>query len=118
MLKGRPFLTLSEALLAGPPGVLGCVDMHLQHVHALIPLFFWPVHANVTVYGNLSGTATATSSGIAANYTAYNPTALKAPPIPDPRPASSFNIQLKNGGMQGLSIPLPDGFFGFSRCQF
>ena len=93
--------------------------MHLQHVHALIPLFFWPVHANVIVYGTLrtfglSGTVTATSSSVAANYTAYNPTALKAPPIPDPKPASSFYIQLKNGGMQGLSIALPNGFFGFS----
>jgi hypothetical protein len=96
--------------------------MHLQLVHALIPLIFRPVHANVTVYGTLgtyglSGTTTATPSSAAANYTgaaAYNPTALKAPPIPGPKPATSFNIQLKHGGMQGLSIALPSGFFGFS----
>jgi len=97
--------------------------MHLQLVHALIPLIFWPVQANVTVYGTLgtygssgtkTATATMTSPSAPANYTVYNPVALKAPPIPTPKPATSFGIQLNNGGMQGLSIPLPSGFLGFS----
>ncbi|KIM82064.1 glycoside hydrolase family 79 protein [Piloderma croceum F 1598] len=98
--------------------------MHLQLVRSLIPFFFGAVQANVTVYGtgtqnpfSLSGSATATASGAAANYTgaaAYNPTVLNPPPVPDPKPPTSFDIQLQNGGMQGLSITLPDGFFGFS----
>jgi hypothetical protein len=104
--------------------VPGVIEMHLQLVHSLIPLFFSAVQANVTVYGTgtqnpfaLSGSATATASGAAANYTgaaAYNPTVLKPPPVPDPKPPTSFDIRLQNGGMQGLSITLPNGFFGFS----
>jgi hypothetical protein len=99
--------------------------MHLQLIRSLLFLFFGAVQATVTVYGpygttqnpfGLSGTATATASGAAANYTgaaAYNPTVLKAPPVPDPKPAN-FDLHLQNGGMQGLSIALPNGFFGFS----
>jgi hypothetical protein len=95
--------------------------MHLQLIRSLLPLFFGAVQATVTVYGpygtfGLSDTATATVSGAAANYTgaaAYNPTVLNAPPVPDPKPAN-FDLHLQNGGMQGLSIALPNGFFGFS----
>jgi len=89
-----------------------------------MPLFFGVVQANVTVYGTgtqnpflLSGSATATASGAAASYTgaaAYNPTVLNAPPVPNPKPPTSFDIHLQNGGMQNLSITIPNGFFGFS----
>lgn len=62
-------------------------------------------------------TSTSTASGAAANYTgaaAYNPTVLQPPAVPSPKPATAFNIQLQSGGMQGLSIPIPGSFFGFS----
>lgn len=95
--------------------------MRLQLVHSLIPLCFGLANASVTVYNQrplgVSTTATATTANAAASYTgaaAYNPTILNAPPIPDPKPSTSFNIQLPAGGMPGMSIPIPGAFFGFS----
>ena len=96
--------------------------MRFQLVHSLIPLCFGIAQADVTVYGTgtqrpFGTTASASATGAAANYTgaaAYNPTVLKAPPVPNPKPATNFNIQLQPGGMPGLSITLPGSFFGFS----
>lgn len=85
-------------------------------------------HAAVTVYnptgqGPMNGgtetasSGTATATAAAANYTgsaAYDPTVLKPPPFPDPLPNMTFPIQLYSSGMQGLSIPIPGSFYGFS----
>ena len=96
--------------------------MHLQRVLSLcsLSLYTFSSLAAVTVYGTgtqapmgLSSTTTAAS----ANYTgsaAYNPTVLKAPAVPNPKPPNAFNIQLTNGGETGMSIPIPSSFFGFS----
>jgi hypothetical protein len=71
--------------------------------------------AAVTVYNQTPlGLATATAN--AASYTgaaAYNPTVLDPPPVPAP-PATTFTVQLQNGGVPGLSIPQHGSFFGFS----
>jgi hypothetical protein len=93
--------------------------MRLQFIHSLLPLFFSVAQASVTVhYVPTQATFnTATSSAAAAGYTgaaAYNPTVLQPPPVPNPKPATNFNIQLQPGGMPGLSITLPSSFFGFS----
>jgi len=78
------------------------------------------VEANVTVYypknqGPLQ--LTTTGSADASSYTgaaAYNPTVLNAPPVPVPPIPVNFGIQLQNGGVSGLSIPLNGSFLGFS----
>lgn len=98
--------------------------MHLQPVLSLLPLSLYtlPALAAVTVYGTgtqapLGISSTATATGAAANYTgsaAYNPTVLNAPAVPDPKPPNAFDIKLANGGMAGMSIPIPSSFFGFS----
>lgn len=80
--------------------------------------------AQVTVYYqqgqtpiNVGGTATATATGSAANYTgaaAYNPTVLNAPPVPSPF-NPQFALQLQTGGTPaGASIPQEGSFLGFS----
>jgi hypothetical protein len=78
--------------------------------------------AAVTVYSQQplgQATATATVSGVAANYTgsaAYDPTVLNPPPLPDPKPAGQFGLQLQASAdaMPGLSIPQKGTFMGFS----
>lgn len=84
---------------------------------SFVLLCFGVVQASVTVYSTGSQAIFSTMTAAAANYTgaaAYNPTVLQAPPVPNPAPQTNFNIQLQPGGMQGLSIPLPGSFFGFS----
>lgn len=91
---------------------------------SLFTLSFYSLHslAAVTVYGTgtqapLGISSTASATAASANYTgsaAYNPTVLKAPDVPNPKPPNAFDIQLATGGMPGMSIPIPSSFFGFS----
>ncbi|KAJ3981054.1 glycoside hydrolase family 79 protein [Lentinula detonsa] len=90
---------------------------------SLFPIIFLlPVYAQVTVYG-ITGQQfigqTATNTAAAANYTgsaAYDPTVLTAPGIPigDQYPSLQFDIQLQNGGTNGLSLTQQGSFLGFS----
>ncbi|KAJ3782529.1 glycoside hydrolase family 79 protein [Lentinula aff. detonsa] len=90
---------------------------------SLLPIILLlPVYAQVTVYG-ITGQQfigqTATNTAAAANYTgsaAYDPTVLIAPGIPigDQYPSLQFDIQLQNGGTNGLSITQQGSFLGFS----
>jgi hypothetical protein len=100
-------------------------QMRFQPLHSLLSLCLAlsAVNASVTVYNTGiqaplgMPTNTPTATGAAAGYTgaaAYNPTVLQPPAVPNPKPATAFDIQLQNGGMQGLSIPIPGSFFGFS----
>ncbi|EGN92294.1 glycoside hydrolase family 79 protein [Serpula lacrymans var. lacrymans S7.3] len=82
--------------------------------------FLSVAQASVTVYSQVRlGSPTGTASGSAASYTgaaAYDPTILNPPPIPSPAPATQFTLQLASSAqnVQGLSIPQPGAFFGFS----
>ncbi|CUA72793.1 hypothetical protein RSOLAG22IIIB_10292 [Rhizoctonia solani] len=75
--------------------------------------------AAVTVYrpGNLGGAqATAATSADAASYTgsaAYDPTVL-TPPAPPQQLNRDFVILLGQGDPQGISIPIPGSYLGFS----
>lgn len=84
-------------------------------------------HAAVTLYnptgqgpmngGTETASGSATVTAAAANYTgsaAYDPTVLKPPALPNPLPNMTFPIQLYSDGMDGLSIPIPGSFYGFS----
>jgi hypothetical protein len=77
-------------------------------------------HQQVIFGGNNSiNTATSTTTGTAAaaTYTgsaAYDTTILQPPPPPNPPVPTNQFVQLYSGGMNGLSIPLPGAFFGFS----
>lgn len=69
------------------------------------------------IYNGLSTSVTTTATAASATYSgsaAYDTTVLSAPAVPNPAPATSFNIQLYSGGMTGLSIKQNGGFFGFS----
>ena len=79
--------------------------------------------AGVTLYNQYGqftlGTANSTSTAIQAEYTEggtgpYDPLVLDPPTLPDPRPANSFNIQLSDYEVPGLSHNLEGNFFGFS----
>jgi len=70
----------------------------------------------ITVYYLPGQNPFQTTTAAAANYTgaaAYNPTILTPPPVPSDL-ATSFPIQLVNGGTPGVSIPQAGQFFGFS----
>ncbi|KAH7913618.1 glycoside hydrolase family 79 protein [Hygrophoropsis aurantiaca] len=89
--------------------------MRLLLVHSfLLGLTF--TQAAVTVYGpHVPGSGTIDAPS--ASYTgaaSYNPTTLTPPPVPNPPPATQFNIVLQNGNVAGLSIPQRGSFFGFS----
>lgn len=98
-------------------------NMHPQSVQSLaLPLliiclsFFRVADASVTVYG-YQGALTTTTTASSATYTgqqAYNPILLQAPPLPNPAPANTFNIQLANAVPAGSSIKLAGSFMGFS----
>ena len=86
------------------------------------------VTASVTVYGQTGvisqvqtdGSApTSTSSANTAFYTglaAYNTTILTAPALPNPLPATQFQVQLQGSSqdVNGLSIAQNGAFLGFS----
>jgi hypothetical protein len=74
-------------------------------------------HQQVIFGGNGTATTTLTGTAAAATYTgsaAYDPSALQAPAPPNPPVPTNQVIQLYSGGMNGLSIPQPGAFFGFS----
>jgi len=84
--------------------------------HSFILLLCRAVLAAVTVY-NQTPLGIATQTANAASYTgaaAYNPTILIPPPPPNPPNPNQFNIQVQSGGAQGMSVPQPGNFFGFS----
>ncbi|KAI0633084.1 glycoside hydrolase family 79 protein [Trametes polyzona] len=77
------------------------------------------VQAAVTVHGQAGPVGSATSTASDSSYTglaAYDTRILDPPPLPDPRPATQFGIQLAASAndVQGLSIPLSGAFWGFS----
>lgn len=81
------------------------------------------VRAAVTVYSQkpLGQTlaSTETAGAPAAEYTglkAYDPLTLNPPPLPDPRPATQFALQLQSaaGNVPGLSIPVSGALLGLS----
>ncbi|KAH8833938.1 glycoside hydrolase family 79 protein [Flagelloscypha sp. PMI_526] len=65
------------------------------------------VDASVTVYQQAQATMVASSG-------AHNTTTLTPPALPDPKPATSYFIQLQTGGTPGVSMTLPSAFLGFS----
>ncbi|TFY66769.1 hypothetical protein EVG20_g4322, partial [Dentipellis fragilis] len=85
---------------------------------------YQPKNPQIIFGGSSSSSADDTATGTnaaaaaAATYTgaaAYNPTVLQAPPVPsNPAVPNNFPIQLYSGGMNGLSMPLPGDFYGFS----
>lgn len=98
---------------------------------ALSSLFFLlisNVTAAVTVYGQTGvisqvqtdgSSPTATSSASSTFYTglaAYNTTVLTAPALPNPLPATQFQVQLQGSSqdVNGLSIAQSGAFLGFS----
>ena len=65
--------------------------------------------------GNTSTTsATSTNSYAFSGTAAYNLTELPVPALSSTMPALSFGVQLYEGGMANLSIPLNGAFMGFS----
>ncbi|KAI0073209.1 glycoside hydrolase family 79 protein [Panus rudis PR-1116 ss-1] len=76
------------------------------------------VYSQQPIRATAAATATATDSPD-AQYTglaAYNPKTLAPPPLPDPKPATQFGIQLQPAAaaVPGLSIPASGALFGFS----
>ncbi|KZP33173.1 glycoside hydrolase family 79 protein [Athelia psychrophila] len=78
------------------------------------------VHAGVTVYNQIPfGQGTKTASAISSNFTpnAVGDTKqLTAPDLPSPLPPTQFTLQLgaSNATQNGLSMPIPGTFYGFS----
>ncbi|KAF7302721.1 hypothetical protein HMN09_00907000 [Mycena chlorophos] len=78
--------------------------------------------SGVTIYdqiGQVTLAATGTQSAAAPAVTtaaAYNTTVLNPPPVPNPPPATAFTLELQAqaSAVDGLSIPIPGTFFGFS----
>lgn len=83
--------------------------------------------ASVTVYGQTGvisvqtggSSPTSTSSAVDTFYTglaAYNTTVLTAPALPNPLPATQFQVQLQGSSqnVNGLSIAQSGAFLGFS----
>jgi hypothetical protein len=71
----------------------------------------------VTVYYAPGQTPLASGSAAAAAYTgaaAYNPTTLIPPPVPTQKPPMQFDIGLKKGETNNLSIKQSGSFVGFS----
>ncbi|KAH8827233.1 hypothetical protein DL96DRAFT_1464492 [Flagelloscypha sp. PMI_526] len=62
--------------------------------------------AGVTVYHQAQATLVPSTG-------AHNSTKLTPPPLPNPMPATNYNIQLQTG-MPGASIAIPSAFLGFS----
>ncbi|KAF7967416.1 hypothetical protein HWV62_34391 [Athelia sp. TMB] len=94
--------------------------MHLpSSPWALLALAALYVRA-VTVYSQIPfGQSTKTLSAPATNFTpnaVYDPKQLKAPPLPDDLPNTAFTLTLaaSNSSVQGLSMPIPGTFYGFS----
>lgn len=118
--NSAPCQGLSLILLVYPYGH----QLANMHPYSSIPFlltlclsFFRVVHASVTVYGIEGALTTAITTASSATYTgpqAYNPILLQAPPLPNPAPANTFNIQLANAVPVGSSIKLPGSFMGFS----
>jgi hypothetical protein len=99
--------------------------MRKQDVLSFLASFFCLLSStyaqSVTLYNNPGqealGTGTETTSAPQESYTglgAYDPLVLTPPPLPDPRPALEFGIQLNAEGQPGLSIPLLGNVLGFS----
>ncbi|VDC00664.1 unnamed protein product [Peniophora sp. CBMAI 1063] len=64
---------------------------------------------------NTSSSSTSTADASTFSGTAaYNLTELAVPALPSTMPALSFGVQLYEGGMTNLSIPLNGAFMGFS----
>ena len=94
--------------------------MHLpSSPWALLALAALYVRA-VTVYSQIPfGQSTKTLSAPATNFTpnaVYDPKQLQAPPLPGTLPPTAFTLSLaaSNNSMQGLSMPIPGTFYGFS----
>lgn len=71
----------------------------------------------VKIYYAPGETPTSAASAATASFTgstAYNPATLNPPPVPDPLPPMSFDVPMKNGETEGLSIKLGGNFMGFS----
>lgn len=76
-------------------------------------------HVQTLSAQSVAATASGTSAAPLASHTgykAYDPMTLTPPELPDPRPATQFNVQLQNSAsnVQGLSIFQSGAFFGFS----
>jgi hypothetical protein len=74
-------------------------------------------HAITVYYAPGETSLTIQGSAAAAAYTgaaAYNPTTLIPPPLPTQRPPTQFDIPLKKGETQDLSIKQRGSFLGFS----
>lgn len=91
-------------------------SMHLLLVHSFL-LVIGIAHASVTIYGphvqQPYGTVMATS-GSYTGAASYDDVILTPPPLPNPLPPTSFEVQLQTGAVPGLSIPQHGSFFGFS----
>lgn len=94
--------------------------MRPSYLYYVLP-FLPVVWSSITVYHQqpfgATTTTSASGSAAAASYTgaaAYDPTILNAPPIPDPRPPTTFFQQLSSSPVPGLSIPQSGYFLGFS----
>lgn len=77
------------------------------------------VHAAVTVYNQIPYGASASSSAAGAGKTANayaDSVQLTAPALPNPLPPTTFDLTLgtNNNSQNGLSIPIPGSFYGFS----
>lgn len=120
-------ISLLFILFLGPPTLFFCLVMRLKFVLFLLATCATVCYAEVTIYrlpgqvvmgpAATQGTATSTATGAAATYTgaaAYDPTVLDPPALPDPRPATQFDIKLSNNEPSGLSIPQKGDFMGFS----
>ncbi|KAJ7364436.1 glycoside hydrolase family 79 protein [Mycena albidolilacea] len=94
--------------------------MRPSYLYYVLP-FLPVVWSSITVYHQqpfgATTTTSASGSAAAASYTgaaAYDPTILNAPPIPNPRPPTTFFQQLSSSPVPGLSIPQSGYFLGFS----
>jgi hypothetical protein len=70
----------------------------------------------VTVYYQTGLNASTTAASTTPTAAAFDDTVLQAPTPPNPPIPTSFTLQLQgsNSSVQGLSIPIPAAFFGFS----
>ena len=83
----------------------------------VLSILSYRVVADVTVY-NTKFDPTLTNTAAGAEWTgvgSQDPLRLNPPPVPDPaNHVPVVNVQLFEGGMQGLGIPTRGNFLGFS----